>query len=260
VYVTPRLGPEALDGLYQEPYWQSSCAKDYGYMNYLREQDLYFKTFRKRLRNLTAHRRHGKLLDVGCAAGFFLHVAREAGFDVHGVDVATPMVRVAREELGLQNVREGTLRSAGYPDHAFDVVTLWDVIEHMHDPLDALEECRRVLKADGLLVLETQNVRSRFARLMGRRWHHFKMLEHLYHFDPRTCTVLLERAGFEVVRWTSRLAGKYVSMEFIVERSARMSRFLPKLMKPIQKVGPSALYVNPLDEMVFIARPKAERT
>jgi len=260
VYVTPQLEPEALNGLYQEPYWQSSCAKDYGYMDYLREKDLYLKTFRKRLRNITAHRRDGKLLDVGCAAGFFLHVAREAGFDAHGVDVAAPMVRFAREELGLENVREGTLRGVGYPDHAFDGVTLWDVIEHMHDPLEALEECRRVLRPDGLLVLETQNVRSGFARLMGRRWHHFKMLEHLYHFDPKTCTVLLERAGFEVVRWTSRLAGKYVSMDFIVERSARMNRFLPTLMKPVRLVGPSALYVNPLDEMVFIARPKARRT
>jgi 2-polyprenyl-3-methyl-5-hydroxy-6-metoxy-1,4-benzoquinol methylase len=204
VYITPQLAADDLAALYQDTYWQSECAKDYGYMDYVKDQELYVRTFRKRIRNLTAHRRGGKLLDVGCAAGFFLHVAREHGFDYHGVDVASSMVRFARESLGLENIVEGTLEAAAYPDATFDVVTLWDVIEHLADPLAVLRECGRVMKPDGILVVETQNVRSGFARLMGRRWHHFKMLEHLYHFDPATCTSLLDRAGFEVVASTSR--------------------------------------------------------
>ena len=258
VYVTPQLEPDHLNELYQESYWRSGSAKDYGYTDYLEDRELYIKTFRKRLRNVTAHRTSGKLLDVGCAAGFFLYAAREAGFDYHGVDVAAPMVRFAREELGLDNVVEGTLESAAYPAQSFDVITLWDVVEHLHDPLGLLAECRRVLKPDGILLVETQNVQSRFARIMGRRWHHYKMLEHLYHFDPSTCTRLLHKARFEVVRWTPRLAGKYVSADFVVERSARLVRFLPWLLRPLRWLGPSMFYVNPFDEMVFIARPMDE--
>lgn len=256
VYTTPQLDSEGLSALYQESYWESTRARDYGYMNYVRDRDLYVRTFRKRLATLTPHRKSGRLLDVGCAAGFFLAVAREAGFEGHGIDVAAPMVRYAREELGLENIREGTLESAGYPDAHFDIITLWDVVEHLSDPAGLLEECRRVLKPGGLLVLETQNVHSPFARVMGRRWHHFKMLEHLYHFDPKTCTALLDRAGFEVQQWTPRRAGKYVSVDFVIERTGRLHRLLPFLLAPFKIFRRSAVYVNPFDEMIFFARPR----
>lgn len=255
VYVTPQLEADGLTELYQESYWQSDCAKDYGYTDYLQDGELYLRTYRKRIRHITERVSGGKLLDVGCAAGYFLAVARDAGFEIHGNDVAAPMVRHAREELGLENIELGTLESVGYPDAAFDVVTLWDVIEHLADPLSVLVECRRVLKPGGILVLETQNVASRFARVMGRRWHHYKMIEHLYHFDPKTCTALLEKAGLAAIHWTARCAGKYVSTEFMVERSARVAGFLPGLLRPFRRLGPSAVYVNPHDEMIFIARP-----
>jgi len=258
VYTTPRLDSEGLKALYQEQYWQSACARDYGYLDYLKDKDLYFRSFRKRLQNVLVHRTSGRLLDVGCAAGFFLHTAREAGFDYHGIDVAAPMVKYAREELGLQNITEGTLESAGFPDAYFDIVTLWDVVEHLPDPISVLRESHRVLKPDGILVLETQNVQSRIARLMGRRWHHFKMLEHLYHFNPETCTRMLSTAGFDVLRWTPRKAGKYLSMDFIIERTGRINPLLPYLFSPLKLFRRSSVYVNLLDEMVFIARPASK--
>ncbi len=256
VYASPQLTDEGLEAIYQDTYWQSDRAKDYGYTDYLRDRALYRRTFEKRIKVLTAHRSSGRLLDVGCAAGFFLDVARDVGFETHGIDVAVPMLAHARDTLGLENIREGTLESAGYPDGAFDVVTMWDVIEHLRDPLTVLREVRRVLADDGLFVLETQNVKSLFARMTGRRWHHYKMLEHLYHFDPRTLTTLLDRAGFEVVRWTSRRAGKYVSMAFIHERASRVGRWLQVALTPLKWLGRTGVYANPHDEMIFVARPK----
>lgn len=256
VYVTPQLDEEGLKALYQDAYWQSARAKDYGYTNYLNDAELYLKTFKKRIKNITAHRDGGRLLDVGCAAGFFLKVAKDHGFEIHGIDVAVPMLTYARETLGLENIQEGFLEHAGFPDKHFDVITLWDVIEHLPDPLHVLKETRRLIKDDGLLVLETQNVRSRFAKVMGKKWHHYKMLEHIYHFDPGTCTTLLERAGYDVIRWTGRRAGKYVSMGFIHERSQRLGKWAQRIATPLRLVAGAALYVNPFDEMVLIAKPK----
>jgi hypothetical protein len=104
-------------------------------------------------------------------------------------------------------------------------------------------------------VLETQNVQSLFARLTGRRWHHYKIPEHLHHFDPVTCSRLLALAGFDVVHRTARHAGKYVRLSFIAERSARLGRWIARLLAPLHLFRRLSLYVNLFDEMVFVARP-----
>jgi 2-polyprenyl-3-methyl-5-hydroxy-6-metoxy-1,4-benzoquinol methylase len=256
VYLTPQVPPDKLSGIYQETYWASPAAKDLGYTDYLGDRDLYRRTFRRRLeRHVLSHVRRGRLLDVGCAAGLFLKEASRAGFETAGVDVSRPMVEFARNELKLEHVALGTLQDCRFADGAFDVVTLWDVVEHVPDPPELLREVRRVMSRDGYLILETQNERSLFARMMGRRWHHYKVPEHLFHFGPETCARLLREAGFDVVSWTSRNAGKYVPLSFVVERSARVSRFLPKLLAPLATLRKTNLYVNLHDEMVFIARP-----
>ena len=256
VYLTPQVPSDKLSGIYQETYWASPAAKDLGYTDYLGDRDLYRRTFRRRLeRHVLPHVRRGRLLDVGCAAGLFLQEASRAGFEAAGVDVSRPMVEFARKELQLEHVALGTLQDCRFADGAFDVVTLWDVVEHVPDPPELLREVRRVMSRDGYLILETQNERSLFARLMGRRWHHYKVPEHLFHFGPETCARLLRETGFDVVSWTSRNAGKFVPLSFVIERSARVSRFLPKLLAPLAALGQTRLYVNLFDEMVFIARP-----
>jgi SAM-dependent methyltransferase len=256
VYLTPQVPAESLAEVYQESYWSSPSAKQRGYTDYLGDEALYRRTFRRRLEHhVLPYVERGRLLDVGCAAGFFVDEAARAGFDAEGVDVSRPMVDFARRSLQLERIALGTLEDCRFVDQSFDVITLWDVVEHVPDPPGFLQEVRRVLSDDGYLILETQNVQSAFARLTGRRWHHYKVPEHLFHFAPATCTRLLEEAGFEVVGWTARHAGKYVPWSFIVERSGRISRVLPRLLAPLGALR-SSIYVNVLDEMVFVARAK----
>jgi hypothetical protein len=99
-------------------------------------------------------------------------------------------------------------------------------------------------------------VASSFARLMGRKWQHFKHAEHLYHFEPRTLARLLSEAGFELLENTPRLGGKYVSMDFMVERVGRIHPWLSVLASPLRLFGSRALYVNLRDEMVVVARAR----
>jgi 2-polyprenyl-3-methyl-5-hydroxy-6-metoxy-1,4-benzoquinol methylase len=134
------------------------------------------------------------------------------------------------------------------------VVTLWDVIEHLEDPIAHLGAAARALKPDGLLVIETQNVASLFARLLGRKWQHYKHAEHLYHFDPRSLGRLLELAGLEQVDRSARRGGKYVSMTFLAERVGRIHPLLSTLASPLRLLGRRALYLNFRDEMVVVAR------
>jgi len=264
VYVTPRLHGDALRAVYGEAYWRSTTPKSKGYADYAKDAPLYLKTFRRRFRLLRRELgdRRLRVLDVGCAAGFFLRVCREHGHDAFGVEISQPIAAVAAGELGADRVWVGDLASAiadgpraVFAPRSFDLVTMWDVVEHVPDPQALLRQALGLLKPDGRLVVETQNVASRFARTLGPRWQHYKHEEHLYHFDPHTARLLLEQAGFELVRWTPRFGGKYVSFAFISERAARLNRFLSLCLRPLAWCGRANLYVNFRDEMILIAKP-----
>ena len=256
-YVTPRLSDASLlASVYDEGYWRSPAAKDRGYTDYRADEALYVRTFRRRLAIVRRHApRAGRVLDVGCAAGFFLSVMREEGWDVTGVEPSDAIRARAEELLGRERVHGGRLEDAHFPAGSFDLVTMWDVIEHLPDPASVLAEVRRVLAPGGRLLLETQNVTSLAARLLGRRWQHYKHAEHLYHFEPRTIAAALERAGFAVLENRPWRAGKYVSLAFVAERMGRVHPLLGTLLAPLRRFAGVALYVNPLDEMIVVARP-----
>jgi len=258
VYTLPRLAPEALRSMYQSEYWRSDAARDFGYTDYLADEPLYVKTFRMRGRWISRFKPPpGRLLDVGCAAGFALVALRELGYDPHGVELSAPMAEIARRRLGADRIHCGVLEeveSRGLLGGSFDVITLFDVVEHVEDPVALLACARRLLATGGIVVIETQNVGSLFARLLGVRWQHYKFQEHLYHFDPRTVRLLLERAGLELVEWSPRRGGKYVSFGFLVERSARVHPLIAALMKPLALLRRRSLYVNVFDEMLVVAR------
>ncbi len=258
VYVNPRLSSERLHEMYQEEYWESDRAKDFGYTEYLREKPLYERTYRRRAEIIERYKRGftGRVLDVGCAAGFFLSVMQERGWETTGVEISGKMVEYAREEGGLPDVRHGDLLSVDLPEQTFDVITFWDVIEHLEDPVAHLARARDLLHRNGLLLIETQNVRAGFARLLGKKWQHYKHEEHLYHFHPATLAALVEQAGLEIVENTPRHGGKYVSFGFIQERVGKLHPVMSVLASPLKLVGGKTLYLNFRDEMVALCKKR----
>ncbi len=261
VYVSPRLQGEALQEVYGEGYWKSDNPKSRGYADYAREAELYLRTFRRRLRLVQRWvKPSDRILDVGCAAGYFLRVMREQGHEVLGIEPSAAIAGLARQELGDQTVFVGDLDKApealGYRPGTFGLVTLWDVIEHIPDPQAALRHLRPMLQPGGKLLLETQNVASRWARLLGRRWHHYKHLEHLYHFSPETIARLLDDCGFKVLYCGPAYAGKYVSFGFIAERAGRLGPIAGLLASPLRLLSGCSVYVNPCDEIIVVAEPR----
>jgi 2-polyprenyl-3-methyl-5-hydroxy-6-metoxy-1,4-benzoquinol methylase len=165
--------------------------------------------FREGLRLIESFKHTGRLLDIGCGMGIFLSMAKEKGWEVSGVDISDYAVSFARERFGL-NCFAGKLKDANFPDNYFDVVTLWDVIEHFEGPLEELEEIKRILTDDGIILFDTPNVES-LMRLIAhwtykvtgglfkypvkKLYHQF----HLYYFSTRTLRMLLDKAGFEIM-------------------------------------------------------------
>jgi len=149
-------------------------------------------------RSVERVKREGQLLDVGCATGNFLERMRRRGnWQACGVEVNAEAAQYARDRFGL-DVFTGELSAAGYADRSFDVVTLWNVLEHLHSPLDTLREVRRLLKDDGALILSVPNAAGLDARIFGRHWIGLDMPRHLYGLTPTTLRSTLGRAGLEV--------------------------------------------------------------
>ena len=160
----------------------------------------------------------GRLLDVGCGSGAFMDRMRSLGWRVEGVDFDPQAVEVARSR-GLET-RTGTLEEQNYPAASFDAVTLSHVIEHLHDSLDALAECHRILKPNGRLSLVTPNADSFGHKWFGLNWRGLEVPRHLQIFTPRALSLLAGKAGFGEYRvfTTARQA------VYIYTRSALLRR------------------------------------
>lgn len=248
--------PDTVQKIYDENYYRNANSHVMGYENYEADMPNILKTARRRLRLIERYRSApGRLLDVGCALGFFLEAARQKGWDVTGIDISACAVAAAKKRLG-SNVFCGQIQQMRFAEASFDVVTMWDVIEHTANPLQQLLECHRVLQDDGLLVLCTPDIGSRVAQVTGERWMGFKLAdEHLYYFSRDTAQRMLNQAGFETLR--AFHIGKYVTLQFFFKRlglyAPRLAAALGGLVK-LCRIGHLSLYVNPRDIVCLVAR------
>jgi len=164
----------------------------------------------------------GRLLDFGCGFGLFLDAARAAGWDVAGLDPLPGHGAYARGALGLDVVSD-TLRDETFPVRSFDVVTAFQVFEHLPDPRTELTQLRRLLRPGGIVAIEVPNIATPLVRLMGPRHRHF-VPDHLWFFSPTTLRRFVEAAGFEVLevaRPTRWLSARYMAARWL-------PRYLPR--------------------------------
>jgi SAM-dependent methyltransferase len=145
-----------------------------------------------------------RLLDVGCSFGMFVKVARENGFAAEGIEPAREAAEAAIKD-GL-DVRCGYLEDLGLPGESYDVVTLFEVIEHLQSPLPLLRECNRILKADGLFILSTGNTDSWTCKYLRNKWDYLDIKEtgHVSWFNPASLSLIAEKAGCKVVKLYTR--------------------------------------------------------
>jgi len=152
----------------------------------------------------------GRILDVGCGDGFFLNAIKDRGWEVHGMEISKEAVKSAKIK-GLENVIYGTLDNAPYPENHFDVIRLWSVLEHLHDPVKTLRIAQRLLKQEGILILQVPNYKGAVARWTGHGWSAWDVPRHLYHFSHQSMDILLEKSGYETIHWVTSSVGTFPS-------------------------------------------------
>lgn len=140
------------------------------------------------------------MLDIGCSTGYFLSIGKKY-FNVMGIELAAWSAKFARETHNVE-ILNTTLENSNLPSSSFDVVTFFEVIEHLHDPKKYLNEVNRILRPGGLIVLSTGNVDSLEAIVRGKQWYYFALKFHLYFFSIKTLKHILNDCGFEIIKIT----------------------------------------------------------
>lgn len=137
----------------------------------------------------------GRILDIGCATGFFLDAARQRGWECHGVELSPYSSEIARDKIGRDRIFTGQLAEARFADDFFDAVVMTDVIEHVAAVRPFMAEVARILKPGGIAAITTPDPHSLSRRLLGRHWPHYKR-EHLLYFSADALSLLMTTLGF----------------------------------------------------------------
>jgi SAM-dependent methyltransferase len=209
VFSDYELGDGDIREFYGAAYWDGWLGR--GLRRDVDGPDEGFKlrTYRSALDMMKEVKPCGRLLDVGCGLGDFMVLAAREGYEVYGVDVSEYAAQMVRDSFADQvQVFTGELAEANYPDGSFDIVTAWDLIEHLPKPKEFLAEVRRILRGDGLFVLRTPNQNSLYhlvadvAYRLGFSLPVTKLyhIDHLFYFSDRALLELLAVCGFTVYR------------------------------------------------------------
>lgn len=219
VYVNPREKPGDMRHAY-------AMVKD---EKYLDEEEARRATFLRGLRLIEKYcPQKGILLDVGCFTGLFLELAKRHGWATLGIEPSQWAAAYAREKLNLE-VLEGVFEDFQFADDSFDVIALWDVIEHLPDPKSTLLGLRRKIRGKGILFLNTFNYDSIFRKIFGKRYWFIERM-HIFYFTPQTIRLMLEACNYKVLRIIPHF--KTLSLGYYLERLRQINRPLAAITEP----------------------------
>jgi 2-polyprenyl-3-methyl-5-hydroxy-6-metoxy-1,4-benzoquinol methylase len=201
VYVNPRPTEAELKSIYSDITADTGASISFprglsGYINFGCVRTLKARMMSK---IISKYKKRGKVLDVGCAAGYFLNVMKERGYEVCGVEVSKIFADFAKNSFGL-NIFCGDVSQARFANENFDIVTMFDVLSHLRTPSKDLKEINRIMKVSGLLILETGNKGEFRSKESVEKWGDtWGSPEHLFHYSKKPLMKLLHKTGFEVL-------------------------------------------------------------
>jgi len=205
---------------------------------FIAQNDERIATFKKSLLRLeSAHKISPKsvkcVLDVGCAGGAFPKAAHDLGFEVVGVEPSRWLVEQGRALYGI-DLRAGLLADQGFPVQSFDLACLWDVIEHLPDAGDVVDDIHRLLKPGGYFIVNFPDYGSLARKLLGRKWP-MLLSVHLIYFTRATITDFLRRRNFQVVE--IRPFWQTLKLGYVLHRASSYFGVFGLLESLVDKLG-----------------------
>ena len=214
-YVWPVPSPTELAAIYDQSYYRGGH-EALGFSDYAALAAARRRMFSRHLHRVEPYKQGGRVLDVGCATGDFLLVAQRLGWEAIGVDPSPARDQAAA--AGLRIVGR-TLDDAEVAEESVDLITFWDVLEHLPDPVRALRRAASLLAPGGIVAATVPDAGSAAASISGRRWFGYKTAgEHLQFFTAATIRRSFQSAGFDVV--DQRPVPWSCSVGFVLDRAA----------------------------------------
>jgi 2-polyprenyl-3-methyl-5-hydroxy-6-metoxy-1,4-benzoquinol methylase len=196
----------------------------------------------------------GRILDIGCGTGEFLNAMKGAGWHTLGLEPDEGARQMARKNYGLEVQQQDQLFEL--EEEAFDVISMWHVLEHVHRLHPYLDKIAKLLKAEGVLIIAVPNYQSKDADTYGKEWAAYDVPRHLYHFSPAAMEQLLESHGFQLVQkklmpfdpfYVSLLSEKY---------RHGSARLLPAFWNGALSLMKSMGNVDQASSVIYLARKK----
>ena len=237
IFIDPPPTDAELAGIYDEHYYDAWGTG----LNAQHVATLKRKTFARMLDRLArvTGLRQGRILDVGCATGYLLEVARRRGFEPFGVELNRVSARQAQEKFGAAHVHCGSVDDAPFPAGSFQVVVMSDLLEHVRSPRKLLAQTHRLLAPAGAVVVVAPDAGALSARVLKAGWTDYKR-EHLFCFDKRTLAAALRQADFTVCE--VRPFPKYLDLTYIRQQLTEYpTPFLTPLVRGLHAVVPERL-------------------
>ncbi|MEZ4771714.1 MAG: class I SAM-dependent methyltransferase [Bacteroidia bacterium] len=243
--------PEEIGSYYKSEDYISHSNTNKGIVNRLYQmvREITLKG-KRNLITQSSGKNSGKILDIGCGTGEFLGKMKNSGWETLGLEPDEGAASLAKKNHGLSVLPSDQLFSL--ENGAYDVITMWHVLEHVHELKAYLQKIQLLLKPNGLLIIAVPNYQSLDAEKYGEFWAAYDVPRHLYHFSPGSMKFLLEEQQFQLMEmkrmpfdafYVSLLSEKYISGK--TRLFAAFFTGLRSYLRNLQKVetGSSVLYV-----------------
>jgi 2-polyprenyl-3-methyl-5-hydroxy-6-metoxy-1,4-benzoquinol methylase len=253
-FLYPQLDEVDLTKLYSENYYLAWGLKGDAENESIKHMKI--STFNLRLDLIAQFKKTGKILDVGCATGYFLEAAKAKAYEPYGVEFSDYSASLAKNKFGGKNIFKGTLEQCEFEKGTFDVIAMSDLIEHVRNPIETLSKAHQLLNTDGIVMIMTPDTGSLSYKLMKQKWTHYK-LEHFYYFNKQALQQAALQSGFELVHYEH--AKKSMNLDYLhTQLNVYKNRLFTPIINLLYFILPKAIlrkiFNLTLGEMVVILR------
>ena len=225
LFTNPRPDQSEIGRFYQSDQYISHAGTKRGLLYNIYDLVRNY-SIKKKLNLIKRFHSGGNLLDLGCGLGYFLNGVHQDGlFSASGIDVSDSAIKHVQDHFGLTVQQESGLDS--FPQHHFDVITQWHVLEHVHLLNERMKQLKRLLKPNGTLFIAVPNSASWDAKYYQQYWDAYDVPRHLYHFNQQSFGVLMHQHGFKIIETRPMVFdAPYVSMRSEIHKKHKFPYLL----------------------------------